>query len=133
MQEQSIAGRISTFKKFKDVDDPHFKNFILNIPEKFSDLVQRFDGSILASEMGVSDQILENRNKLGYFITKFHNESGTLTTAVKTAIDRLQDRNAIILSSAHQPNLFPYGGIFKKMLLLQTLKETLEEHSEKTG
>ena len=42
----------------------------------------------------------------------------------------MQDPAAQILVSIHQPNLFAYGGVFKKVVLLQTIKSILEKGND---
>ena len=42
----------------------------------------------------------------------------------------IQDPSAQILISIHQPNLFAYGGVFKKIVLLQTIKSMLQQGND---
>ena len=45
----------------------------------------------------------------------------------------MQTPSAQILVSIHQPNLFAYGGVFKKIILLQTIKSMLEKGNGATN
>ena len=108
--------------KFSQVNDPLVSEFIESIPEKFSEAVDR-----VASEKFIaSDFVLRNRLLLKPFIKKFHSEAGTLTDGVKSSIELLDDPAAKIVVSTHQPNLFAYGGVFKKIVMLETLKRAIE-------
>ncbi|MDQ4013218.1 MAG: hypothetical protein M3146_05765, partial [Thermoproteota archaeon] len=49
-----------------------------------------------------------------------------LTPAVDSAIGLLSDPSSKLLVSIHQPNLFAYGGVYKKIVLLETLKDLAE-------
>ncbi|MGI0048978.1 MAG: hypothetical protein ACREAW_05515, partial [Nitrososphaera sp.] len=45
---------------------------------------------------------------------------------VRSSIELLDDPTAKIVVSTHQPNLFAYGGVFKKIVLLEALKNAVE-------
>ena len=75
----------------------------------------------------VNDSILNNRVKLQKAISKFHSEAGTMTKAVSNSIVLLKDPSTKLFVSIHQPNLFAYSGVFKKIVLLQTLKNEVEK------
>jgi hypothetical protein len=45
--------------------------------------------------------------------------------------DMLSNPDTEILTSTHQPNLFAYSGVFKKIVLSQTIKRTVEEQNSK--
>jgi hypothetical protein len=108
--------------KFSQVNDPMVSEFIESIPEKFSDAVDR----VALQEFIASDFVLRNRLLLKPFIKKFHSEAGTLTDSVRNSIELLDDPAAKIVVSTHQPNLFAYGGVFKKIVMLETLKRAVE-------
>jgi hypothetical protein len=72
--------------------------------------------------------ILNNRLKLQKFIDKFHLEANTMTSGVSSSIKLLNLPTTKILVSIHQPNLFAYSGVFKKIVLLETLKNMIEKH-----
>ncbi|HEY5631974.1 MAG TPA: hypothetical protein VIR31_07575 [Nitrososphaeraceae archaeon] len=50
-----------------------------------------------------------------------------MTPSVSNSITLLNDPSTKIFVSIHQPNLFAYSGIFKKIVLLQTLKSEVEK------
>jgi hypothetical protein len=110
------------FARFSQVNDPVVSEFTESIPEKFADAVDR-----VASQKTISSYfVLRNRVMLKSFIKKFHLEAGTLTDSVRSSIELLDDPTARIVVSTHQPNLFAYGGVFKKIVLLEALKNAVE-------
>ncbi|MEW6604674.1 MAG: hypothetical protein AB1351_08305, partial [Thermoproteota archaeon] len=118
------APQIRTlFAKFSQVKDPVVSEFTESIPEKFADAVD----SMQSQKFFASDFVLRNRVMLKSFINNFHMQAGTLTGKVKSSIGLLDDPAAQIVVSTHQPNLFAYGGVFKKIVLLETLKNFVEE------
>ncbi|HEU4605283.1 MAG TPA: hypothetical protein VFS46_03505 [Nitrososphaera sp.] len=110
------------FARFDQVNDPLVSEFTASIPEKFADAV----GRVASQKMLASDFVLRNRVMLKSFIKKFHSEAGTLTNRVRSSIELLDDPTTKIVVSTHQPNLFAYGGVFKKIVLLETLKNSIE-------
>jgi len=67
------------------------------------------------------------RAQLSKWIRKFHSECGTLTSDVKEAIDKLNDSSCIVIMTAHQPNLFAYGGVMRKATLGYALSRILSK------
>jgi hypothetical protein len=111
------------FAKFDQINDPQVSSFTASIPERFVDAVDYVESrKVLAS-----DFVLRNRVALAAFIKKFHLGAGTLTAGVESSIALLDDPTTQIVVSTHQPNLFAYGGIFKKIVLLETLKNSVEK------
>ena len=110
------------FAKFNQVNDPIVSEFTESIPEKFADAVDR----VASQKTLASDFVLRNRVMLKSFIKKFHLEAGTLTDRVRSSIELLDDPTTRIVVSTHQPNLFAYGGVFKKIVLLETMKNAVE-------
>lgn len=108
------------------MNDPLVSDFTGSIPEKFADAV----GRVASQKMLASDFVLRNRVMLKSFIKKFHSEAGTLTNRVRSSIELLDDPTTKIVVSTHQPNLFAYGGVFKKIVLLETLKNSIEGRDE---
>ncbi len=123
----AVVGRApqvkALFAKFDRINDPLVSAFTASIPEKFADTVSHVESRRAIA----SDFIMHNRVALASFIRKFHAEAGTLTAAVESMISLLDDPTAQIVVSTHQPNLFAYGGIFKKIVLLETLKNAVEK------
>lgn len=110
------------FTKFDKINDPIVSEFTSSIPEKFADALHH----IVSRKPLASEFILDNRSMLKSFIRKFHAEAGTLTPKVEKSVALLDDPTTEILVSTHQPNLFAYGGVFKKIVLLETLKDAAE-------
>jgi hypothetical protein len=72
-------------------------------------------------------ETLSTRRKLADWIRKFHHECGTLTSQVEQALEKLDSDNCLLLMTAHQPNLFAYGGVLRKATLNHVLAKTLSE------
>ncbi|MCI0564358.1 MAG: hypothetical protein MN733_38285, partial [Nitrososphaera sp.] len=121
----AIAGQVtgikSLFAKFEQINDPLISSFAGSMPETFPEIVEH----ISSRNVLVSDFILQNRTKLRSLVQKFHTQAGTSTPGVENSIALLSDPTTQILVSTHQPNLFPYGGILKKIVLLEALKESI--------
>src|SRR6266487_2573984 len=117
----------SLLSKYENVGEPVISDYISSIPENLSDAVNK----ILPHTQVVTanDFVLNNRGKLQIFIDKFHREAGTMTAGVTNKLRLLTDPKTQIFVSIHQPNLFAYGGVFKKIVLLQTLMRAVEEHN----
>jgi len=76
------------------------------------------------------DRIRERRGKLSFFVEAFHRDCGTLTPSVQKRIEDLRSGKGVVLMTAHQPNLFAYGGVFRKATLNFVLAKKLEEMLE---
>ena len=113
----------SLLSKYENVGEPVISDYISSIPENLSDAVDK----ILPHTQAANDFILNNRCRLQIFIDKFHREAGTMTAGVTNKLRLLTDPKTQIFVSIHQPNLFAYGGVFKKIVLLQTLMRAVEE------
>lgn len=74
--------------------------------------------------------VCERRKQLAQLIRKFHGECGTLTPCVEEAIKNLEGGSCLLLMTAHQPNLFPYSGVFRKATLNHVLAKRLSESLE---
>jgi hypothetical protein len=72
-------------------------------------------------------ETLDTRRKLADWIRKFHHESGTLTSQVEQALEKLNSDNCVLLMTAHQPNLFAYAGVLRKATLNHVLEEKLSK------
>ncbi len=73
------------------------------------------------------EHVQETRAKLLHYVEAFHRACGTLTSSVEDRIKRLRNGSSIVLMTAHQPNLFPYGGVLRKATLNFVLAKRLEE------
>jgi hypothetical protein len=59
------------------------------------------------------------------WIRKFHEESGTFSSSVEENLDKLRDPRCLLIVTAHQPNLFAYGGVLRKAVLAHVLARKL--------
>jgi hypothetical protein len=117
----------SLFSKYQNVGEETISKYISSIPESLSEAVNEI---LKRLETGAADDfILNNRGKLQILIDKFHREAGTMTSGVTKKLKLLTDPKTQIFVSIHQPNLFAYGGVFKKIVLLQTLMMAVQERS----
>ena len=79
----------------------------------------------------LSEIVGANRARIGKHIENFHNQAGTAGPNIDRCITALKSPSAEILVSIHQPNLFAFAGVFKKIILLQCLK-SIAEHRNST-
>lgn len=139
------------FQSLENIQEPIITGFLSQVPSTF---VQAYDGlvdKIMADEEGlgsphkeskfnmpsnpaspevrymVDKYVFSNRQLMVLPISKFHRDADTLTSSVESSINNLKSPSTRILVSTHQPNLFAYSGVFKKIVLLQTLKDLLLE------
>src|ERR687884_353169 len=131
----SISGQSSTdvkssFLKYEKVNNPIVSEFISSIPTSFVDIVNRISHMYTYNNYRANDFTLNNRIKLQKFIRKFHLDADTLTLDVNNKITLLSDPRTKLFVSIHQPNLFAYSGVFKKMVLLQAVKDLIEKQEE---
>lgn len=138
----------SLYLAYLPVSEPSISDFISSIPETFTDaadnLIQEITSSNSSSirisnlsaktadiaataptRSDVTNYIWNNRQMLAKIASKFHQEAGTLNPKVTESIRMLSDCTSQIFVTTHQPNLFAYGGIFRKTLLLNSLKNTI--------
>ena len=114
----------SLFSKYKNVVETTISEYISSIPENLSEAV---DDILNQKIEDASDFVLSNRYKLQVLVKNFHKDAGTMTAGVTNKLELLIDPKTQIFVSIHQPNLFAYGGVFKKIVLLQTLMRKVEE------
>ncbi|MGA7369163.1 MAG: hypothetical protein WBX01_08535 [Nitrososphaeraceae archaeon] len=120
----------SLFSQYEGVDNPILTDYISSIPERMSDAVKRVREQLTVTN---TENILSNRRKLAKHIATFHGQAGTNFQVVDQNRMNLQDPSAQILVSIHQPNLFAYGGVFRKIVLLHTLKSMLRKGNHASG
>src|ERR687889_317197 len=114
------------FSKAGLANEPEVLGFMKSLPQTFAEAEM-----LLSSDhRDVYENVLQNRIRLATFIRKFHSEAGTLDDNISKQWVLLNDPATKLLVSTHQPNLFAYGGIFKKVVLLETLKTTIEKYKE---
>ena len=118
---------LSLFSKYKDIDDKIISEFISSVPESFSEAFQ-----ILSSFNKTVDDfdVLSNRVKIQKSITDFHHSADTITNEVNNGIKLLNLPDTQIFVTTHQPNLFAYSGVFRKIVLIQTLKNEIERQQK---
>ena len=114
------------FSQYERVNSPILSDYISSIPESLSDAVKRIRGQLIVTNTG---DVLSNRRKLAKHIADFHDEAGTDFSTVNQNRMNIQEQSSQILVAIHQPNLFAYGGVFKKIVLLQTIKSMLEREN----
>lgn len=119
----------SLFSQYERVNNPILSEYISSIPESLSDAVKRVRDQLTVTN---TENILSNRRKLAKHVAAFHEQAGTDFPAVDKNKMNMQTPSAQILVSIHQPNLFAYGGVFKKIILLQTIKSMLEKGNDAT-
>lgn len=121
--ENQHESMVSLLSKFGNAHNPDINAFISTIPEKLSSAAK----ILLQRNEIIDDLKLENRVKLKKFIQKFHSQSQTGTSGMGEHIAMLDDKNTKIIVSIHQPNLFAYSGVFKKIVMAETLKRIIQE------
>ncbi|MCK4827115.1 hypothetical protein KA005_65895 [bacterium] len=77
----------------------------------------------------VSEHALKSRTCTAQKMKDFHKKAGTYTDSIKTALDTLSNPDALVIEVAHQPNIFPYAGYFKKIVLGHMIAETIREQT----
>ncbi len=113
----------SLFSKYLEIGNPEINNFILSVPAKFDNAAKLLNETPFPK---VDENIFVNRHNLKDAVYNFHQKSGTLTSNVKNQIDLLNDEHLKIVVAIHQPNLFAFGGVFKKIIFLETISKYLE-------
>ena len=115
----------SLFSKYGKIKEPLISSYISSIPESLSEAVATISKQM--DEQTISETVLNNRQRLQRFIDKFHNEANSASPSVMDKLRLLSDPETSIFVSIHQPNLFAFGGVFKKIVLLQTLMNTIQQ------
>jgi len=114
------------FPKPELANESEFLDFMKSLPQTFAEA----EKSLSSNHRYVEDNVLQNRIRLAAFIRKFHSEADTLNDKVTRQSTLLNDPATKLFVSAHQPNLFAYGPIFKKVVMLETLKTTIENYEQ---
>src|ERR687884_1229435 len=114
------------FPKAELANEPEVFDLTKSLPQTFREA----EKLLYSNDSEVEDNMLQNRIRLATFIRKFHSEADTLDDNIRKQSILLNDPATKLLVSAHQPNLFAYGGIFKKVVLLETLKTTIENYKQ---
>jgi hypothetical protein len=114
------------FSKFSIADNPVLSTYFSGIPDTLSEAKNILASSKFSEVYSANDYTLANRRLLSQYIRAFHRQANTLTARVIESIGLLDNPNSKILVSMHQPNLFAYGGVYKKIILLETLRAAVE-------
>ena len=126
-KEEEVPLQVrSLFSEYKSIESPTISEYISSIPNKFSEALDILLSPWFSTNFSSTDYTLVNRIRLGQYIREFHSQAGTLSPAVNDSISMLSDRFSKILVSIHQPNLFAYSGIYKKIILLEALRSVAE-------
>lgn len=129
-KEEHIPLRVSTlFSKFGTMENPTVSEYISSIPNTLTEALSILLSSKFAQNFSATDYTFANRKRLGQYIKQFHNQANTLNPEINDSIGLLDDPSSKILVSIHQPNLFAYGGVYKKIILLETLRSMAESRS----
>jgi hypothetical protein len=130
MKEEHPLLQVSTlFSKFGNIENPIVSGYISSIPNTLTEALNILLSSKFTENYSATDYTLVNRKHLGLFIRQFHNQADTITSKISDSINLLDDPSSKILVSIHQPNLFAYGGVYKKIILLETLRSMAESRS----
>jgi hypothetical protein len=125
-EEQAPIQVKTLFSKYRGVENPTITEYISSVPDTLSEAVDIINSTWFNESFSATDYTLTNREHLAEYVRRFHTAANTLTTAVNSAIGLLSDPSSKLLVSIHQPNLFAYGGVYKKIVLLETLKDLAE-------
>jgi hypothetical protein len=110
------------FSDYQKLNDPTINEFISSIPSSLDQAA-----SAILRLFSPERTKVNCRRLLKEKIDKFHIGSDTLTDSVYRSIRIVDRQDTLILLAIHQPNLFAYGGVFRKIVLLQALKSRLQQ------
>ncbi len=108
------------FSDYQKLRDPVITDFISSIPASVSKAAL-----LILRSFSPEKTIVTNRAILKRKIKKFHSEADTLSNMINETISLADEKETKILLAIHQPNLFAYSGVFKKIILLQALKSRI--------
>ena len=112
------------FSRYLNSSDSDISRFVQSIPSKFDEAVD----ILSKNPVPKTDEFIgSNRELLRKVTTNFHAKAGTLNEKIINQIDALSDERLKIIVGIHQPNLFAFSGVFKKIVLL----ESLANHSKR--
>lgn len=116
------------FSKYLNSSDSDISKFVESIPSKFDDAVKALnhENPTINNEF-----VYSNRNNLKEVVIKFHKKAGTLDDKISRQIEALGDKKIKIIVGIHQPNLFAFSGVFKKIVLLQELANHITKTDSK--
>lgn len=106
------------FSRYLNSSDSDISRFVQSIPSKFDEAVD----ILTKNPIPETDEFVgSNRELLKKVVTNFHTKAGTLNENTRNQIDSLSNARSKIIVGIHQPNLFAFSGVFKKIVLLETL------------
>jgi hypothetical protein len=112
------------FSRYLNSSESDISKFVQSIPSKFDEAVD----ILIKNPIPKTDEFIgSNRKLLRKATTNFHSKAGTLNEKLINQIDALSDERLKIIVGIHQPNLFAFSGVFKKIVLL----ESLANHSKR--
>jgi hypothetical protein len=122
------------FSQYSCINDPLITEFIESIPQTLDKAVQAVASMVHMKTLehayehltARTRDVYHNRVWLTQEVHSFHNKCGTMFTNTGKAMAGLLQPNSEIFVSIHQPNLFAYSGVFKKIVLLQVLKKRMQ-------
>ena len=106
------------FSRYLNSSDSDINRFVQSIPSKFDEAVDILSNNPVPE---TDEFINSNRELLRKVTTNFHAKAGTLNDKIINQIDSLSDERLKIIVGIHQPNLFAFSGVFKKIVLLESL------------
>ena len=106
------------FSRYLNTSDSDISRFVPSIPSKFDEAVDILSNSPIPE---TDEFVGSNREILKKVTTDFHAKAGTLNKKIIKQIDSLSDERLKIIVGIHQPNLFAFSGVFKKIILLESL------------
>ena len=126
-KEEQVRPEVKAlFSKYQSIENPTIKEYISSIPDTLTEALNILLSSWFNENYSSTDYTLANRKRLGQYIKQFHTQANTLNPRVTDSLGLLDNPFSKILVSIHQPNLFTYGGVYKKIILLETLKDIAE-------
>ena len=71
--------------------------------------------------------VLDARKCTATAMLDFHKKANIFDKSIEAELNKLHDPSALVIEVAHQPNIFPYSGYYKKMILGKVLADKLRE------
>lgn len=133
--DSSLRVTNRLFSKYAQVNDPLVSDYVQSIPNRLTHAVSAVASSVhfkyldKRKDMAIGEpeiSVFRNKIALAESILKFHVKAGNAHSNIQKALSSLLSPRSQIFVSIHQPNLFAYSGVFKKIVLLQVLKNRLQ-------
>ncbi|UCH88151.1 MAG: hypothetical protein JSV49_07745 [Thermoplasmata archaeon] len=74
-----------------------------------------------------TESVLAARRCIAKAIRDYHKRAGILDDKIEAELAKLTDPAALVVEVAHQPNIFPFSGYYKKLVLGKILGDRLSE------